>query len=218
MENSSPPQPRPKAALLVAHPDDELLWAGGFLLDHPDWDWFIGTLCRASDTDRAPRFARLLKHLQALGAMADMDDGPDQAPLPIETVEEQLLALLPSRELEVLMTHGPLGEYTWHQRHREVWQAVSNLWRRGAIKVQALWLFAYEDGGRRYFPQAMAHAHVYQTLTAQTWQKKYDLLTTLYGFHPESWEAYATPRAEAFWRFESPAELDAWLTQLGITA
>jgi LmbE family N-acetylglucosaminyl deacetylase len=214
MDNASSPKSTRKATILVAHPDDELLWAGGFLLEHPDWDWFIGTLCRGSDPDRAPRFARLLTHLKALGAMADLDDGPEQTPLEVEAVEQQLLRLLPSRKFDILITHGPLGEYTWHLRHVEVYQAVLNLWRRTQLEIEALWLFAYEDGGRRYFPQAMPHAHRYHTLTPEIWQQKYDLLTDLYGFHPESWEALTTPRAEAFWCFNTPAELDAWLTEL----
>src|SRR5258708_35788360 len=146
--------------------------------------------------------------------MADLDDGPEQLPLAADEVARQLLALLPGTQFDILITHGPLGEYTWHQRHVEVYQAVLNLWRRGDLSIEALWLFAYEDVGRRYFPQAMPQAHRYHALPPQTLQKKYDLLTELYGFHRESWEALTTPRAEAFWCFSSPAELDVWLTQL----
>ena len=89
--SSSPPT----AAILVAHPDDETLWAGGFVLEHAEWDWFIGTLCRASDPDRAPKFARVLERLHARGAMLDMDDGPEQQSLPTLDVQRQVLTLLP---------------------------------------------------------------------------------------------------------------------------
>ena len=43
-------------AVIVAHPDDETLWAGGTILSHPSNKWFIICLCRASDTDRSVRF------------------------------------------------------------------------------------------------------------------------------------------------------------------
>ena len=43
-----------KVALIVAHPDDETLWAGGTILSHPAWDCFIVCLCRGSDPERAP--------------------------------------------------------------------------------------------------------------------------------------------------------------------
>ena len=38
-----------KTAVIVAHPCDETLWAGGTILSQPAWNWFIATLCRASD-------------------------------------------------------------------------------------------------------------------------------------------------------------------------
>ena len=211
--SSSPPT----AAILVAHPDDETLWAGGFVLEHAEWDWFIGTLCRASDPDRAPKFVRVLERLHAKGAMLDMDDGPEQQPLPTRDVQRQVLALLPKSHFDMLLTHGPQGEYTWHRRHVEVCQAVVALWRAGQISVDALWLFAYEDGERQYLPRAVQNAHVYQPLPQEVWRTKLDLMTEVYGFHPESWEARTTPQAEAFWCFESPHLLDRWLREKGLT-
>jgi len=56
---------RPRAAVVVAHPDDETLWCGGYVLTHPEFLWRIVTLCRAADPNRAPRFRRVLR---ALGA------------------------------------------------------------------------------------------------------------------------------------------------------
>jgi hypothetical protein len=50
--------PRPRAAVVVAHPDDETLWCGGYILTHPEFLWRIVTLCRAQDSDRAPKFRR----------------------------------------------------------------------------------------------------------------------------------------------------------------
>jgi LmbE family N-acetylglucosaminyl deacetylase len=50
-------------AVIVAHPDDETLWAGGTILSHPSWHWFIVCLCRGSDKDRAPRFLRTMQVL-----------------------------------------------------------------------------------------------------------------------------------------------------------
>ena len=72
---------RARAAVVVAHPDDEILWCGGWILAHPEWRWRIVTLCRADDPDRAPKFRKVLEHLGAEGAMADLNDGPDQIPL-----------------------------------------------------------------------------------------------------------------------------------------
>jgi len=37
-------------AIIVAHPDDETLWAGGTILNHPYWKFFITCLCRTNDS------------------------------------------------------------------------------------------------------------------------------------------------------------------------
>jgi hypothetical protein len=41
--------PSANAAVIVAHPDDETLWAGGMILTHPGYNWFVASLCRKSD-------------------------------------------------------------------------------------------------------------------------------------------------------------------------
>jgi LmbE family N-acetylglucosaminyl deacetylase len=207
----------PRAAIVVAHPDDETLWAGGFVLEHPHWRWTILSLCRGRDPDRAPKFASLLQQLSASGEMADLDDGPDQRPLAPAQVRAQVLALLPRDHFDLLLTHGPLGEYTWHRRHVEVCQAVTALWQSGQIAASALWWFAYEDGGRRYLPRGVRGAHLYQTLAPETWRIKHALVTQIYGFSPESWEARTTPREEAFGCFESPRDLEQWLSERDMT-
>ena len=69
-------------AVIVAHPDDEVLWCGGLLLSHPGWTAFVACLTRGRDPDRAPRFRRVLERLGAQGAMGDLDDEPEQEPPP----------------------------------------------------------------------------------------------------------------------------------------
>ena len=81
-------------AVIVAHPDDETLWAGGTILSNPLWNCFIICLCRGNDTDRAPKFYEALNVLKADGIMGDLDDGPEQKPLAEGEVESAILKLL----------------------------------------------------------------------------------------------------------------------------
>ena len=224
----------PTVAVIVAHPDDETLWAGGAVLLHPEWRCSIFSLCRASDPDRAPRFERAARELGAADSrIADLDDGPGQLPLSISEVAKATLGLVaggaspeagragtPAREssdsagapagessggppsFDLIITHSPHGEYTRHCRHEEVSRAVIALLRSGRIAARELWLFAYEDEERRRYPHAIPVAPLQVLLPEEIWRRKYEIMTVLYGFSPDSWEARTTPSAEAFWRFE----------------
>lgn len=203
-------------ALIVAHPDDEILWAGGTILLHPSWQCFVVCLCRKSDQDRAPKFEQVLKILHATGIMGDLEDGPEQTPLNEAELQRTILNLLPSIPYDLIITHNPNGEYTRHVRHEETSKAVIKLWEAGKITTNELWTFAYEDGGRKYYPQAMANAPLYQALPQEIWVEKYKLITETYGFGKNSWEAHATPQAEAFWQFATAPEAIKWLNQGGI--
>jgi LmbE family N-acetylglucosaminyl deacetylase len=206
-------QNRPKSvAVIVAHPDDETLWAGGTILSQSSWGWFILSLCRGNDPDRAPKFYHALQILNADGTMSDLDDGPEQTPLDAKQVQEDILRRLPSKRFDLILSHSPAGEYTRHRRHEEIGQAVISLWQTSKLQADELWTFAYEDGGKRYLPQPIPSAHIYQKLADEVWQKKYELITTTYGFPKGGFEAETTPRAEAFWRFTDPTKAQYWLT------
>lgn len=201
-------------AVIVAHPDDETLWAGGTILSHPTWDCFIISLCRKNDPNRAPRFYEALKILKSEGILGDLEDGPDQIPLKIEDVEQAILRLLPSKHFDIIITHSPLGEYTRHIRHQEAGEAVINLWNSDKILTREIRLFAYEDGHKTYYPKAMQNAAIYVQLTKRIWQRKFRIITKIYGFENENWEAKTTPEAEAFWHFTHPFIAKKWMNQI----
>ena len=136
--------------------------------------------------------------------MADLDDGPDQAPQPVEEVQDTTTRLLAGNRYDLILTHGPRGEYTQHRRHDECCQSVVELWRSGGIYTKRLWLFAYEDGGHAYLPRVRDDADRRDVLTDEVWLEKRRLMTDVYGFGPDSWEARTTPREEGFWCFDSP--------------
>ncbi|MFH1614392.1 MAG: PIG-L family deacetylase [Planctomycetota bacterium] len=186
------------AAIIVAHPDDETLWAGGTILMHRQTSWTVITLCRKSDPDRSAKFGRAIKELNAAGAMGDLDDGPEQNSLDRCDVQNIILELLPLRKFGLIITHGPRGEYTRHLRHEETGAAVMTLWENGNLSAEQVWRFAYEDGRGKYLPRPVENADIKIRLSDEIWQKKYDIITGTYGFAADSFEARVTPRQEAF--------------------
>jgi LmbE family N-acetylglucosaminyl deacetylase len=199
------------AAVIVAHPDDETLWAGGTILQMTQHKWTIMGLCRASDTNRSLRFYTALVSLKGTGYLSDMDDGPEQTPIPNEKVQKEIMSFLPAKNYDLIITHGPDGEYTSHRRHEEVCLAVVSLWMQQKIVSNELWMFAYEDNKRKHLPAPVSNAHKSITLPVELWKRKYEIITQIYGFKKQSFEARTTPKTEAFWCFDSPENLKKWL-------
>ncbi len=201
MKENAVIRPNSKCAIIVAHPDDETLWAGGTVLLHPDTNWTIITLCRKNDPDRASKFYRVLEEYNAKGVMGDLDDGPEQTPLSPHLIQKTIVELLPFEQLDIIITHSRWGEYTRHLRHEETAKAVFNLWNSDRLHAKQVWSFAYEDGDKKYLPRAERNADYPVELPERIWQQKYQIVTDLYGFDKDSFEARTTPRREAFWCF-----------------
>ena len=196
-------KPKSNCVVIVAHPDDETLWCGGMILSHPQVSWTVITLCRKSDSDRAPKFFNALEKLNAKGIMGDLDDGPEQKPLSEKQVQKTILELLPSCRYDLIITHSTSGEYTRHLRHEETAKAVLTLWNSKNLQARQLWSFAYEDGQKKYLPKADQDADLQIELPYNMWQLKYKIITEVYGFSKDSFEAKTTPKEEAFRQFKT---------------
>ncbi|MBI9107957.1 MAG: hypothetical protein JEZ04_14505 [Spirochaetales bacterium] len=198
-------------AVIVAHPDDETLWAGGTLLSSSFENCFILSLCRREDPDRAARFYRVLTELGASGTMADLDDGPQQVFLPESLIANTIIDNLPIRMYDRIYTHSPLGEYTRHKRHEETGRAVLMLWLAGLLQTKEILLFAYDDGGHAHLPKPIKNANIKVNLPEEIWEEKYHLITDIYNFNKDSFEAKTTPATEAFWQVKTHDEARQWL-------
>ena len=190
-------------AVIVAHPDDETLWAGGIILMHPEINWTVLTLCRLSDPDRSLKFLKAVGTLGATGIMGDLDDGPEQIPIHCHEVRNAIIELLPEDNYDLIITHDLRGEYTRHRRHEDVGRAVVSLWENEDLTSKEIWRFAYEDSNRKHLPIAIKDADLKIRLSPKIWEQKYKIITDIYGFDKDGFEAKATPKQEAFWCFKS---------------
>ena len=187
--------------LIVAHPKDEILWAGGLMLLHPQTRWTVMALTHKSDIDRSNKFNRVTEYLGVKGIMGDLDDSPEQKPLSERELRKAILSLLPMDKFDLILTHSRWGEYTRNIRNEEVSKAVMAMHTTGELPSKLIWMFAYEDGGGKYPPKASRDADIQIWLPDAIWQEKYGILTETYGCAADSFEVKSCPKQEGFWQF-----------------
>lgn len=202
-----------KCLVVVAHPDDEVIWIGGTILRHRSWEWQILSLCRADDPDREPRFHSAADALGAAAFISDLDDSPILAPLSpdLHEITGRISLLVPS-EFNLIFTHGASGEYTRHERHEQVHRAVKHMVAAGKLRGELL-SFAYEDCGGKHDPRPDEGADIRVALCAEQFADKQHLVRDIYGFGEGSFEFRSAGPVESL-RLEREAADNEYIQRL----
>jgi LmbE family N-acetylglucosaminyl deacetylase len=187
-----------KAAVVVAHPDDEIIWSGGLLLRHPDWNWTVLSLCRADDADRRPKFEAVCERLGAVGIILDLDDGNPPATInPHRDIGGRIRETLCPSPWDICLTHGTNGEYG-HPRHKQVHQAVVRLVKNGLLECRELWTFAYECEVSPARCRPADWADEWIDLTDEELAEKKRIVRDMYGYPEDGFEVAACISPEAY--------------------
>ena len=186
------------ALVIVAHPDDEIIWCGGLILQNSAWNWTILSLCRAGDRDREPRFRRVCAHLGAEGIISDLDDGDSLEPVCLpRDIHARIRQHTRPRQWDLCVTHGANGEYG-HARHMEIHQEVMRLFADGRLPCNELWTFAYACDVKSSHCLARHDSDIRAALTLDQLEEKKRIIRDMYGFGPDSFEMHACISPEAF--------------------
>ena len=115
--------------LIVAHPDDEVLWGGLNLISQPGWLVVCST--HLNNPTRSAEFFSTMSYCNVTRyIMFDVEDRYTES----ERVADKLydgspfddaLKQLSKRDWKLVLTHNDQGEYG-HQHHRKVHRMVKN--------------------------------------------------------------------------------------------
>jgi len=181
--------------IIVAHPDDETIWMGGtILINKNKWNTTIISLCRRDDEDRAPKFKKICKILNAKGFMSDLDDEKLNA-LSLNEITKRINQLSPRKNYDYIFTHGENGEYG-HIRHKEVHNSVDKMIKNKQLSCNKLFFFSYANKNK--ICRADENSDKLIRLKDEVLTEKKYLIHKVYGFDKESFEEKSSRNLEAF--------------------
>lgn len=129
--------------MIVAHPDDELLWGGKHLLED---DYLVVCLTRGNDKVRRAEFEAVLAETKDRGLMLSYPDkiGPWRSDWKLwrKKIEADLKKILQYQDWELVATHNAKGEYG-HQQHMMTHQSVKKVYREIGCKAELNWFGRY---------------------------------------------------------------------------
>ncbi len=156
-----------KTAVVVAHPDDEILWAGGYLAAHPGIDVICCTIPQKAP-ERCLVFLKVCRELLVnpivLANVADVVDTPIG---PLRYVQRFV-----SNQYDQIITHNEIGEYG-HEHHIAVHHAM----RATGIPMKVFGYGRTFDGDQVdiALKQRLLAYYTTQPNCFKVWSRKFDL-------------------------------------------
>ena len=183
-----------KVLVIVAHPDDEIIWMGGTLLSSiSKWNLTIISLCRKYDKDRAPKFKKVCKILKAKCFMSDLDD-QKLNDIPADEIIKRIKKHS-DKNYDCIFTHGKNGEYG-HKRHIDINKAVIEMLKKKIFSAKKIFFFSCIKKGK--FCYANKKSDKFISLNNLIFKKKKELIQEVYGFKKNSFEDLCCRNTESF--------------------
>lgn len=120
----------PDKLMVVAHPDDEILWGGANLLAEPGWHVLVATNVR--NKTRSKEFYNTMKHAkvyeyQMFNRKDEYTENPRKSDKLIRGGNfEKTLRKLAKKDWKLVLTHSAEGEYG-HEHHKSVHRFVKEI-------------------------------------------------------------------------------------------
>lgn len=185
--------------MVVAHPDDELLWGGKHLLEG---DYLVVCLTRGTDAVRRHEFEQVVS---AAGDKSLMLSYPDKiwkwrADLGLwrEKIEADIATILQYKGWDAVASHNANGEYG-HQHHKLAHEAVEKEYRDTGCRAGLYWFGTYYANDRIPYSLEEMDKSIYnqKRRLAKLYQSQRTTIRHMYHMLPyEHWEQAAPGRQE----------------------
>jgi LmbE family N-acetylglucosaminyl deacetylase len=186
--------------VIVAHPDDELIWMGGMLLRNKDkWKTKVVCLTRRSDKDRYPKFLKACKALGVEGIIYDLND-ENLNPMPISKLIKTIESAIGTKiDYDYIFTHGKDGEYG-HIKHIETHKAVNEMVKSGKLICKNIFYFAYAKKENDYQGYSVPNLRTNKFIKLKNHELiiKKNIITKIYGYGNGGFEEKSSGNIEAF--------------------
>lgn len=182
--------------LIVAHPDDDVLWGGANLLLEPGW--FVVCSTNASNPIRAAEFYKTMSWCNVTRYMMyDVKDEYTEDEAVANTLYdgslfEQGLKELSKHSWKLVLTHNSLGEYG-HEHHRKVHKLVTKYFPDSKCFKAGQKLSAEVVEAKR---TSLIYYKDTQTVCAKLFNKKGNTIKALEREHYFDETIYVTPKRE----------------------
>lgn len=162
-----------KHVMIVAHPDDETLWAGNHLLNE---HYLVVCITNGDHKTRRAEFEKAMKITKDYGVILNYPDNPNHVKNDWAKVKESIRKdidyILNYKEYDTINTHNPEGEYGHIQHRFTSFMVTENCVKNE--RTDKLYYFG------KYYEKKELHLNVKNALLPEQANEKEKLMGTVY--------------------------------------
>jgi hypothetical protein len=185
-------------AVIVSEPSEEALWAGGTILLHSETKWTIVAQSGGDDPDLKAKFIKASEGFKAEPLIGGFKIGAEKLPSVFE-VQRALSRLMFSERFDVIITHSFWGEHGRTEMAGITAKSVLGMTKTGQLMAKQILQFAYDKKPESPLISPVSEADVLIEVDEEIMEKKFGIITDIYGYSQDTIEVKSISNQETFW-------------------